>query len=128
MVTVVFGHIIDKYLELKDATFKTDTYNCKTEQSNILYIRNIDKKMKVNGLNIQIKGCICEKSSRNKVKVDAHFVYMHLVFNSYVVDENDIPFETQIFHVLKCFGGIFASSAILVGASSMRLNADNCSL
>ena len=44
---------------------------------------------------------------------------MNLVFTSNVVDENDIPFESQIFDALKCFGGIYARSAILVSASNI---------
>ena len=51
---VVLGRINNKYHKLKDVTVKTDSSSCMTEQSNILYIWDINKQMKVNIINIQI--------------------------------------------------------------------------
>lgn len=122
-IQVVIKFVKEKYPNIISLTLQSDNASCFASHDNIPYLYHLNKEMKEEmNMNISVDRWIYTEAQTGKGKLDTHFSFVNVLFDSYVEDGNDILTERDIFRALTFQGGIMGSSAILMDGSTISSN------
>lgn len=115
IIKVVKDYINTNFPDATSATIQSDNASCFSSQDLIPFIYFMNKDA-----GVKISKWIFTEAQTGKGRLDTHFSYLNLIMKAYVLEDNNIEKESDIFDALKFREGIKGSSALLLDASRLE--------
>jgi hypothetical protein len=101
---------------IKDFVFHSDNASCFASQDLIPFLYHLNKKLPTG---VKISRWLYYEAQTGRGRLDTHFSYLNRVFHSYVVDNNNIVVEEDIYSALQYRGGVAGTTVLLLNGNNI---------
>ena len=104
--------------KIKSIIFQSDNASCFASQELIPFIHHINTQMRDDrDDSVQVTRWLFTEEQTGRGRLDTHFSFLNIKFNSYVEYSNDMVSEDNIFQAMTHREGVTGTTAILLNCS-----------